>query len=384
MELLKALLTNPIILTVAAIEFCSGILRNGIMHWYVLYAKSELVLPGSHFMRANWGLVLFFAGVGGASFAGLVSDKLFQSRRGPAAGALYGGMAVAVVVMIFTLGGTKPEVGWIKEPVKPGIAAGLKTGDRIIAVDDKAVKDRSSVIATLEKEGTYRLKVLRVEGETEISLTTTKETLKELKLRKSMVTLKDQDIGGEKRVALHWQGAWAYEGGLRKGDIIKAVNGEEPKDWGQVQKLMKTDGTANQYLIEREGGDKTLVIPYPAYAPQTRELKATFMKVGPVQTLNPLVLGFIAFFIYLCVIGSHGLLSGTASMDFGGKKGTATAVGVIDGAVYLGTGIQSFALGYITARDWSYWPIFLLPFAIIGFLLCLKIWNAKPRSGGGH
>src|SRR5690606_31751621 len=32
-ELLKRILGNPIILTVAAIEFCTGVLRNGVMHW---------------------------------------------------------------------------------------------------------------------------------------------------------------------------------------------------------------------------------------------------------------------------------------------------------------------------------------------------------------
>jgi len=51
--------------------------------------------------------------------------------------------------------------------------------------------------------------------------------------------------------------------------------------------------------------------------------------------------------------------------------------------VYLGTGVQSFGLGYLTTRDWSFWPLFLVPFSIIGFLLALRIWNAKPGRGGG-
>ena len=38
-KLFKRILTNPIILTVAAIEFCSGVLRNGVMHWYLIYLK---------------------------------------------------------------------------------------------------------------------------------------------------------------------------------------------------------------------------------------------------------------------------------------------------------------------------------------------------------
>jgi OPA family glycerol-3-phosphate transporter-like MFS transporter len=82
------------------------------------------------------------------------------------------------------------------------------------------------------------------------------------------------------------------------------------------------------------------------------------------------------------VIGTHGVLSGTATMDFGGRKGAGTAVGVIDGFVYLGTSVQSVSLGYLTSKDWSYWPWFLLPFGIIGLLLSLKIWNAKPGARG--
>ena len=151
-----------------------------------------------------------------------------------------------------------------------------------------------------------------------------------------------------------------------------------------MQKLLKSDGSVNSVVVERESKEIALSLVYPAFAPQTPEYRAKYVAAGPVQTLNPLVLGALAFFISLCVIGSHGLLSGTATMDFGGKKGTATAVGVIDGAVYLGTGIQSFALGYLTSKDWSLWPVFLLPFAVIGFYFCTRIWHAKPRSGGGH
>ncbi|MEK9144649.1 MAG: MFS transporter, partial [Elusimicrobiota bacterium] len=82
------------------------------------------------------------------------------------------------------------------------------------------------------------------------------------------------------------------------------------------------------------------------------------------------------------VIGTHGLLSGTATMDFGGRKGAATAVGIIDGFVYLGTGVQSLALGYITSRNWALWPVFLAPFSLIGFFLLLRIWHAKPAPRG--
>jgi len=102
------------------------------------------------------------------------------------------------------------------------------------------------------------------------------------------------------------------------------------------------------------------------------------LAAGPRLTITPFLLGVFIVLMSLCVIGTHGLLSGTATMDFGGRKGAATAVGMIDGFVYLGTAFQSFALGSLTSKSWSYWPLFLLPFAAIGFLLSLRIWNAKP------
>jgi len=252
LTIMKRVVTNPIILTIALIEFCTGILRNGVMHWFPIYGKEILKLPkdsmlrnGSWehiyviialfivaviffilaskasgkkkiwfyisaglmflapFMMGGWGGILMVAGVIGGNVAGWVSDMIFQSRRAPTAGGLYFIMIFAVILMYFSLD-------------------------------------------------------------------------------------------------------------------------------------------------------------------------------------NPLLLGVSVFIISLCVIGTHGMLSGTATMDFGGRKGAATAVGMIDGFVYLGTGVQSFALGYITSTNWNWWPLFLLPFAIVGFLLSLRIWNSKPGQNTAH
>lgn len=87
------------------------------------------------------------------------------------------------------------------------------------------------------------------------------------------------------------------------------------------------------------------------------------------------------------VIGVHGILSGTATADFGGVRNTGIVVGVVDGLVYLGTAVQSVVIGHLVpvgeaakdASNWTAWPLFLTPFALIGFLMTLKIWNALPR-----
>ncbi len=201
------IITHPVLMVVCGIEFCSGILRNGIMHWYPLFAR-EVGFSKQFWISQNWGMTLFVAGVAGSILTGWASDKLFQSRRAPMAGVLYGVMTLAAIVMALTL-------------------------------------DKN----------------------------------------------------------LWWAG----------GAVI----------------LMST-----------------------------------------------------------AVIGVHGILSGTSTTDFGGAKNAGAAVGIVDGMVYLGTGLQSVIIGSITptgdaAKDpnnWFWWPVFLVPFSLIGFALALKIWNAAPKK----
>jgi MFS transporter, OPA family, glycerol-3-phosphate transporter len=103
------------------------------------------------------------------------------------------------------------------------------------------------------------------------------------------------------------------------------------------------------------------------------------------STILPIIMMVTVIIGAMCVIGTHGVLSGAATADFGGKKATGLVVGIIDGFVYLGVGLQSISLGYITAKSWTYWGLFLLPFAMIGLYLSTRIWHALPkRGGGGH
>ncbi|MBI2345468.1 MAG: MFS transporter [Deltaproteobacteria bacterium] len=97
--------------------------------------------------------------------------------------------------------------------------------------------------------------------------------------------------------------------------------------------------------------------------------------------------GIMALAISMSVIGVHGIFSGTATADFAGTKNTGAAVAIVDGMVYLGTGIQAIAIGMIAPTgeaaknpaNWFLWPLFLVPFAVIGLLLSLRIWHALPH-----
>jgi OPA family glycerol-3-phosphate transporter-like MFS transporter len=98
----------------------------------------------------------------------------------------------------------------------------------------------------------------------------------------------------------------------------------------------------------------------------------------------------------MAVIGVHGMLSGTASMDFGGTRNAGIAVGLIDGFVYLGTATMSFTYARILPREeldaagrivgaatdpanWRAWPLAMIPLAAIGFFFALRVWHAKPK-----
>ncbi len=219
-EVFIKLLTHPVILTISVIELCSGFLRQAILQWGVDFGKGVGV--GNSFVFQNWGMVSCVAGITGGMFAGAISDHLFQSRRSPVSGVLYGIMLAGAIMIV------------------PMFAA-------------------------------------------------------------------------------------------------------------------------------------------------------------------PAGIGWIVAFMSMAIIGVHGMLTATASADFAGKKNTGMAVGIIDGFVYIGSTIQSFIYGaYLPAskvrdaagclvsnpeakkvENWHVWPYAMIPVALIGFLLTLRIWNAKPRSGGG-
>jgi OPA family glycerol-3-phosphate transporter-like MFS transporter len=200
----KKMFSNPVIVTIALVEFCSGFLRNAIMNWYIIFAKQTGLM--AVFVSQHWGLLLCCAGILGGVFAGPLSDKVFQSRRGPVSAVLYG-------IML---------------------------------------------------------------------------------------------IGG---------------------------------------------------------------------------IAATFM-------LRSEYLGWLVVFMSMAIIGVHGMLSGAASMDFGGRKNVGTAVGIIDGMVYLGTAAEALYYGKVLPNgdaaknpdNWGAWPMAMIPIALIGLFLTIRLWNAKPNS----
>ena len=98
-------------------------------------------------------------------------------------------------------------------------------------------------------------------------------------------------------------------------------------------------------------------------------------------SLDWIVVAFIANSFAISIV--HSMLSGTASMDFGGKKAAATAAGLFDGMQYIGGSVVGIGMGYLLDRfGWSVWGPSMIGFAAVGATLMAILWNARPKSSG--
>ncbi|NJL24290.1 MAG: MFS transporter, partial [Calothrix sp. SM1_5_4] len=101
-QLLHRIFSSRLMLIIAAIEFTSGVIRNGVIQWYFVFAK-ELPAGSSDFFLKNWGLLLCLVGIVGGFAGGIISDKFFQSRRGPPVALAQAVIFIAACIMALTL-----------------------------------------------------------------------------------------------------------------------------------------------------------------------------------------------------------------------------------------------------------------------------------------
>ena len=160
-----------------------------------------------------------------------------------------------------------------------------------------------------------------------------------------------------------------------------------PKDfvhdhWGMLNCVVGiTGGVLAGMISDRVFGSRRGPVAGVLYA---------VMLVGALcmfPALNTGAIGFVVLAMTLSIIGVHGMLSGTATMDFGGKRNVGIVVGVIDGCVYLGTAVEALVLGHVlpkgeaqqSSSNWWTWPAVILPAAALGLGLATRVWNARPQ-----
>jgi len=93
-----------------------------------------------------------------------------------------------------------------------------------------------------------------------------------------------------------------------------------------------------------------------------------------------LAVGVAFFVIGLLVFAPDSLISGTAAVDFGTKKGASTAAGFINGCGSIGAIIGGTLPGFVNTEEYGWNPVFytLAASLFIAGLLLLPKWNQMP------
>src|SRR5215469_11186089 len=111
LDLLKKVFASPLMWMIAIVELTSGVFRYSIFNWYFLFSK-QVTQTGAEFFSEHWGWFTCIFGIVGGFAGGIISDKIFQSRRGPPAALLCGLVLIFSVIMTAVLFSSPLMVGW--------------------------------------------------------------------------------------------------------------------------------------------------------------------------------------------------------------------------------------------------------------------------------
>lgn len=133
------------------------------------------------------------------------------------------------------------------------------------------------------------------------------------------------------------------------------------------------------YISDLFFGNRRTPVAFLGYIVQICSLCVIWL----AKDINLIIAAFIANSFAISIV--HSMLSGTASMDFGGKRAAATAAGLFDGMQYVGGSFVGIGMGFLlTQFGWVAWGPSMVGFAVVGALIMLALWNAKPKGSGGH
>ena len=128
------------------------------------------------------------------------------------------------------------------------------------------------------------------------------------------------------------------------------------------------------YASDKVFGHRRPPVAFIGYVLQVASLAV----VWRAPSLTAVIIAFIVNSLAISMV--HSMLSGTASMDFGGKRAAATAAGLFDGMQYVGGSFVGYGMGLMLENfGWGAWGPSMIGFAGVGAVLMLFLWNARPR-----
>jgi sugar phosphate permease len=86
----------------------------------------------------------------------------------------------------------------------------------------------------------------------------------------------------------------------------------------------------------------------------------------------------------LFLLGPYSLLSGAISLDVAGRRGGATAAGVIDAVGYAGASLAAFVLGSVSKRAGWTAAFDVVASVTLAALLLTLAWNARVKASKGE
>jgi len=106
--------------------------------------------------------------------------------------------------------------------------------------------------------------------------------------------------------------------------------------------------------------------------------------IARAPSLTAVIMAFTVNSMAISMV--HSMLSGTASMDFGGQRAAASAAGMFDGMQYIGGSFAGYGIGkLVDVKGWGAWAPSMVGFAAVGAVLMLFLWNARPqRTRSAH
>jgi len=105
-------------------------------------------------------------------------------------------------------------------------------------------------------------------------------------------------------------------------------------------------------------------------------LVPTLLLMSTLETTGALVPLLLVSASAFMLIGPYSFLSGAMALDLGGKKGSSTAAGLIDGAGYTGAILSGWAVGWIAQHfGWSWVFIALAVVAALTLIAAVVYWR---------
>jgi sugar phosphate permease len=110
-------------------------------------------------------------------------------------------------------------------------------------------------------------------------------------------------------------------------------------------------------------------------------LCAAVMSVGLTNIDNLWVMRVFFFFIGVFLFGPDSLITATAAIDFGTKRGAGTAAGVVNGVGSLGAILGGYLPGVLTSEtDWTVFFQISVVALITSALILTPLWRTKPPA----